>query len=271
MRRRGALLGIVVAFVLALSACGSGGGGDAAVSIKTLQAAVSNTQAEPSSRFVMDLAVDADGQSTSIHGEGVVAGDSKTAQITMTIPSAGTLEERIVDGTVYMNFGDLLGGTKLGPEQWVKIGLDDLQQRSGGALGNLADQAGSNGPQQGLEYLQGLSGDVQKVGDDTVAGAHATHYQASIDYAKVAEKLPDSSAKARDQLTKLGTVPADVWINDDDRVVKMQFAIDGSAFGADGGKIEMTMEITDFGVPVDVQAPPADQTVDFSALGAQQA
>ena len=121
----------------------------------------------------------------------------------------------------------------------------------------------------GLEYLQGLSGDVQKVGDDTVAGEHATHYRASIDYAKVAEKLPDTSAKARDELTKLGTVPADVWINDDDRVVKMQMAIDGGAFGGDGGKIEMTMEITDFGVPVDVQAPPEDETVDLSSLGGQ--
>ncbi len=66
-------------------------------------------------------------------------------------------------------------------------------------------------------------------------------------------------------------MPADVWINDDDRVVKMQFAIDGSAFGSDGGAIQMTMEITDFGVPVDVQAPPEDQTVDFSSLGALSA
>lgn len=273
MKRRGALAGVVVALAVTAAACGGGGGGDASgasVSIKTLQAAVSNSQAEPSSKFVMDLAVDAVGKSTTIHGEGVVAGDGKNGQITMTVPPAGTFEERIVDGTVYMNFGDLLG-TQLGGKQWVKIGLDDLQQQAGGALGGLADQAGSNGPQQGLEYLQGLSGDVQKIGDDTVAGAHATHYRASIDYAKVAADLPDSSAKVRDQLGKLGTVPADVWINDDDRVVKMQFAIDGSAFGAgsgaDGGTIEMTMEITDFGVPVDVQAPPADQTVDFSSLG----
>ena len=29
----------------------------------------------------------------------------------------------------------------------------------------------------------------------------------------------------------------------------------------------MTMELTDFGVPVDVQAPPEDQTVDFATLG----
>ena len=30
------------------------------------------------------------------------------------------------------------------------------------------------------------------------------------------------------------------------------------------------MEITDFGVPVDVQAPPADETVDFLTLLGQQ-
>jgi hypothetical protein len=189
----------------------------------------------------------------------------------MTVPSAGTIEERIVDGTVYMNFGDLLGpvlGKALDGKQWVKIGLDDLAAQSGGALDGLAEQAGQNGPQQGLEYLEGLSGDVEKIGDDTVAGQHATHYRASIDYAKVAANLPDSAASTRDELAKLGTVPADVWIDDHDRVVKMHFAIDGGAFGAesDRGKVEMTMEITEFGVPVDVQAPPEDQTVDFSSL-----
>jgi LppX_LprAFG lipoprotein len=271
VQRRLGFEGIVVALAITAAACGSGGGGgDAAVSIKTLQAAVSNSQAESSSRFVMDLAVDARGQSTTIHADGVVAGDGKNGQITMTVPSAGTLEERIVDGTVYMNFGALLGTNETGGKQWVKVGLDDLPQ-SAGSVSSLADQAGSNGPQQGLEYLRGLSGDVQKIGDDTVGGAPATHYRASIDYAKAAAKLPATSAKVRDALAKLGTVPADVWINDDDRVVKMQFAIDGSAFGADGGKIQMTMEISDFGVPVDVQAPPADQTIDFAQLGAKPA
>jgi hypothetical protein len=217
----------------------------------------------------MDLAVDADSKSTTIHGEGVVDGDGKNGQITLTVPSAGTIDERIVDGTVYIDFGSLLG-TDLGGKQWVKIGVDDLKQQSGGALGGLADEAGSTGPTQGLEYLQGLSGDVQKVGDDTVAGEHATHYRAAIDYTKVAAKLPEDS-KARDQLSKLGTVPADVWINDHDQVVKMQFAIDGTAFGAAGGKVDLTVEITDFGVPVDVQAPPADQTIDFSSLGSLSA
>ena len=105
-----------------------------------------------------------------------------------------------------------------------------------------------------------------KVGDDTVAGQHATHYRASIDYAKVAAKLPDSAASQREELSKLGKVPADVWINDDDRVVKMHLVIDAGSLGASAGTAELTMEITDFGVPVDVQAPPADQTTDLSSL-----
>jgi len=148
----------------------------------------------------------------------------------------------------------------------VRVSLDELQQRSGADFGGLADQAQSSGPQQGLEYLQGLSGDVVKVGDDTVAGQHATHYRASIDYAKVADKLPASAAAQRDTLAKLGKVPADVWINDDDRVVKMHFVVDAGALGSSAGTAELTMEITDFGVPVDVQAPPADQTTDLSSL-----
>jgi hypothetical protein len=267
MKRRGALAGVILAFAVAVAACGGGGGSGASpkVSIKTLQAAVSNTQAQQSSRFPMDMGIDASGKSVSLHADGVASGDGKAAQITMTIPSLGTLEERIVDGTIYVNFGDGPLASKLGNTPWISISLDELGQKTGTDLGALADQAQSSGPQQGLEYLQGLSGDVEKIGDDTVAGEHATHYRAQIDYAKVAEKLPEGAT--RDKLAGLGVVPADVWIDDSDRDVKMQFAIDGSSFGEAGAKVQMTVEMTDFGVPVDVQAPPADQVTDFSTLG----
>ncbi|HEU5306356.1 MAG TPA: LppX_LprAFG lipoprotein [Acidimicrobiia bacterium] len=265
MKRRGALAGVVLAFAVAVAACGGGGGSDATVSIKTLQAAVSNTQAAPSSRFTMDMGIDASGKSVSLHAEGVSSADGKVAQITMTLPSLGTMEERVVDGTVYVNFGDMPFASKLGGKPWIAINLDALGQKTGTDFGALADQAQSSGPQQGLEYLQGLSGDVEKVGDDTVAGEHATHYRAQIDDAKVAQKLPEGAT--RDRVATLGVVPADVWIDDGDRVVKMQFAVDGSSFGESGARLQMTMEITDFGVPVDVQAPPPDQVTDFSTLG----
>jgi hypothetical protein len=48
--------------------------------------------------------------------------------------------------------------------------------------------------------------------------------------------------------------------------VKMHLMVDAGSLGASAGTAELTMEITDFGVPVDVQAPPADQTTDLSSL-----
>ena len=54
------------------------------------------------------------------------------------------------------------------------------------------------------------------------------------------------------------STPIDVWIDDHDRVVKVQ------STGSDGRGL--TFEVTAFGVPVSVQAPPADQVTEFSGL-----
>ena len=273
MRRRLMFTGTVVALAIAAAACGGGSGSEGAVSIKTLQAAVSNTQATESSRFTMTIGTEVGGESIDLEATGMASGDGKALQMTLTLPMVGSLEERLVDGTIYMNFGELAAVASELPEgkQWVSVSLDDLQSRTGTDFSQLLDQAENSGPTQGLQYLQGLSGDVEKIGDDTVGGEHASHYRASIDYAKVAAKLPSTSADLAGKLAKLGTVPADVWIDDQDRIVKMHFTIDGSALGEGAGTADFTMEITGFGVPVDVQAPPADETVDLLTLQGQPA
>jgi hypothetical protein len=267
MKRRGALVGFVIALTLGAAACGGGDTGQAAVSIETLQAAASNSQAAESSRFTMDMTVDVEGEAVTITVDGVMAGDGKTGELDISLPIVGSIEERIVDGVIYMNLGSFPGApAELDGKQWVRLDPEQLKEQNG-MFGDLADQAESNSPKQGLEYLQGLSGDVENLGEETVGGQPATHYRASIDYTKVLEKLPNATDEMRDAFAKLGTVPADVWIDGQDRVVKMHLTIDGSAFGAGAGTAEMTMELSDFGAPVDVQAPPEDQTVDFSSLG----
>ncbi|HLM16400.1 MAG TPA: LppX_LprAFG lipoprotein [Acidimicrobiia bacterium] len=267
MKRQGLLVCVVATFAIAVAACGGGGTGDAAVSIETLQAAASNSQAAESSRYTMDMTVDVAGEPVTITVDGVMAGDGKTGELKVSMPIVGELEERIVDGVIYMNLGSFPGApAELDGKEWVKLDLEQLKQQDG-VFGDLANQAESNSPKQGLEYLQGLSGDVQDLGQEDVGGRPATHYRATIDYAKVLDELPDASAQTRDALGKLGTVPADVWIDDRDRVVKMHLTIDGGALGLGAGTAELAMELSDFGVPVDVQAPPEDQTVDFSSLG----
>jgi hypothetical protein len=269
MKRRGALAAVVIAVAMAAAACG-GGSGDgasgASVSIKTLQAAASNSQAAESSRFTMDMSVDVMGQPTTITASGLIAADGKNGELKVEMPIVGSLEERIVDGVIYMNLGSFPGASgELGGKQWVK--LDPSQLQDNPMFGDLAGQAESNSPKTGLEYLKGLSGDVQDLGQDDVDGQPATHYRASIDYSKLLDQLPNATQEQRDALAKLGTVPADVWIDGQDRVVKMHMTMDAGSFGAGAGTADITMQLGDFGVPVDVQAPPADQTADFSELG----
>jgi hypothetical protein len=268
MKRGATVVGMVIALAVTVAACGGGGGGgDAAVSIKTLQAAVRNTEAAPSSRFVMD--VEFHGGSAaglSLHGEGVASDDGKQLQAKVTMTPLGSFEERLVGDSIYVNFGDIpkIADELPAGKPWLQLSFADLQSATGVDLQQLVDQAKNSGPSQGLANLQGLSGDVEKVGDDTIDGRHATHYRASIDYAKVAEKASGYSPEIAEKLQQLGTVPADVWIDDDDHVVKMHYTIAAGAISGGSGSADFTLQMGDIGEPVTVDAPPADQTIGFT-------
>ena len=271
MRGRLSFAGLVVAVAIAAAACGSGSG-NAAVSIKTLRAAASNAQAAGSTSFDVTMQISAKGRQVDMHGTGVMTSDGKEGTLTLSVGDLGSLEERVTADGFYMDFGGIsrLASELPDGKRWVFFSYEAMREAAGADLRSLVDQSQSSNPNQGLEYLQATSGDVTKVGDDTVGGAHATHYRTTIDYAQFAEeKLGSAKPEIRRRIADLGKVPADVWIDDSDRVVKTQFAIDASAFGATSGSAEMTMEITGFGVPVDVQAPPADETVDVFSLQGQ--
>ena len=231
---------------LALAGCGGSGPGTDAVSIKTLQLASENTQNAQSARFRLDV-TDESGRSV-VQASGVSAADEKNGQVTMQLPSGGSTEMRIVDGTAYLDVSNLpLGSLNPSGKRWVALDLSELD-------GSLPLGAGGmTTPTDALGVLKGLSGDVQNVGDDTVAGQPATHYRATIDLSKVAAVLPGSSVG--------GSVPVDVWIDGSDRVVKLQ-----TTLGTSGHDDTLTMEIVEFGVPVDVQAPPAGDVANLSDL-----
>jgi hypothetical protein len=273
MKRRGALAAAVIALAMAVSACGSGGS-NAVVSIKTLRAAADNTQAASSYHFTMTMAISATGETAQINASGAQAADGKQMQATMDFDGLGSFEMRLVDNTFYVDMGDLAGASSKLPEgkHWLQISFDELKNKTGVDYQQLLDQSQQSSPTQGLQYLQGLSGDVTTIGDETINGEHTVHYRASIDYSKLGDKLDSLNESVRDRLEDLGPVPVDVWINDQDQAVKVHFALDTSAMGLPGGgSVEMTMEMTDFGAPLDVQPPPADETVDIASLTSQEA
>lgn len=261
-----ALVALVGALTLVAAACGSGGSGPATISIGTLRAAAANSQAADTQTFEMKMAVSAEGQDVTIDASGVMASDGKTGRLKMDMGGLGTIEAIVTPEGYYYDMGSLLGSKMPEGKRWVFISFDEMAEQSGQDLSALRDQS-SQDSTKALEYLQSTTGDVEKVGDDTVNGQPATHYVTKLDYAKVAEeKMPNATESQRAKVAKLGVVPLDVWINDQDRVVKMHFDMDGSSLGADGGKVTTTMEITGFGEPLDVTPPPADEVISLSEL-----
>jgi hypothetical protein len=64
------------------------------------------------------------------------------------------------------------------------------------------------------------------------------------------------------------TIPADVWVDSDGLARRIQLKLDlGTMAGTGGGSdlpvMTISIDLYDFGVPVHVEAPPADQVTEF--------
>jgi hypothetical protein len=203
----------------------------------------------------------------------------------------GGLVERTVDNVIYVEFPPSLEGTFGLPAgaRWLAMPLPD----AGSTAPSLFPGLGPSDPTQLLAYLEAVSSDVTTVGPDTVRGVETTHYHALLDLQKALDrgvdqnKVPASLRKSLKQILSTiagpgSTIPVDLWIDSDGRVRRVTEHLDFSALGAalggpsgatgssgsDGSSVMTTsMDFYDFGVPVNVQAPPADQVTKFPSLG----
>jgi hypothetical protein len=241
MRRRLIVFAVpLLSVAVALAGCGGsgGGGGTNAVSVKTMQLAADNTAQAESMSFTVDTSGGLGGKQFMGHAIGVTSGDGKFSRITFTSGELAESEVRTVDGVVYLKLGgDFFGSIAPAGKSWARL---DFGGSSESPFGNTEPST----PKSGLDLLKDLTGGVETIGDDTVAGRHATHYRGSIDSAKI----PGGD-----------DTPVDVWIDDADRVVKMHLSM--GSFGA-----ELAWEVTEFGVPVEVPAPPPDEVMTLSDL-----
>src|SRR3954462_7517923 len=129
----------------------------------------------------------------------------------------------------------------------------------------LQSLSGGGDPTQFLTYLA-KAGNVRKVGSEGVNGTPTTHYHATIDFEKLAGSADKAATSVRqlEQLSGLKQLPTDIWIDAAQRVRRQTGAIDVKQ--PLPIKSSLQIDYKRFGVPVDVQAPPADETVDYSAV-----
>ena len=275
-------LALAVGLTLVFAACGHKANPKAAV-----LAASTKTVGGHTAHMAIDIKVRAKtGSPQEITGDGVFDFTKKSGLLQLKLPqfsgmNLGSIEVRVLDSIVYEKLPPQLASAA-GQKGWVKIDPAALAKEAGFDLSSLT-QTGSSDPTQFLDLLKSISSDVTEVGNEKVTGADTTHYRATIDFAKAVQ---DNTTLDADTKTKLSsfynklTAPADVWIDSDGRLRKMTYTLDtskldASALGSNAraqaamqqiAGIDFTLELSDFGVAVNVTAPPADQTTDLSTL-----
>jgi hypothetical protein len=180
----------------------------------------------------------------------------------------GTLEV-VGDGSAFYMRAPMF--SMMGVDGWISMTPEDL----GTSEEALGLGAGAYDFTQTLESLRGVDGEPEVVGQDEVRGVETTHYRASIDLAQALEDVP---ADDRDELEaafeQLGgdedlsevEMPVDVWIDADDLPRRMRMDM-GSLFAAAGlgeGSMTMTMDLFDYGEPVDIEVPSPDEVTPLS-------
>lgn len=191
-----------------------------------------------------------------LSGEGAFdfAGESTAMAMTMTTPADGTMEMRLVDQVAYIK-----GGEELEPgKPWLKLDLAGDNPMAE-ALGGVLEQLEQTDPRRSLRDIISI-GELTGSGPDVIDGAPVTRYEIAVDVAKFAEQRgasPDEIAEIAKLPTKTITYTAFLDADDLPRRLVIEMPRPGSA------TMSITVDYTDWGKPVTVEAPPAAEVAEL--------
>jgi hypothetical protein len=199
-------------------------------------------------------------------------------QMDTTIKPAGmpfrvTEHTLVIGSTLYIKMENppeasaLPDGVPAVPEDhhkaWAKLELPkELAGQAGIGLGlGLEPDAGAD-PTQTLAYLKAAASKVELIGSEQLRGTLTTRYAVTLDAAKVAAQAPEELQGLAEESGLAFPKPADVWIDQQGRLRKIHYTLTMNAPGEATPTpitLESTLELYDFGVPVHVAPPPANQ------------
>lgn len=173
----------------------------------------------------------------STDAQGVYDIDNGNSRFTVGVGER-SLEVRTVDGTLYMK----MPATE-GEERWLASPVP-----SGDAERGMLQ----TDPTTYLDLFEAVASDIAEVGRERVRGVSTTHYRFEVDPTKLESPASPFGGDAL-SAAGIGTLPLDVWVDDDDLPRRIRMAL-----GTSGSDIKVDIEMFDYGEPVDVEAPPED-------------
>jgi LppX/LprAFG-like lipoprotein len=240
---------VLLCSVVLLAACG----GDA-VSLDPVAEAAATTSKTGSEHVRFTGTSEGGGQVIRITGSGDFQNDPQLGRMTLEFgagATTGTIREVMHGWRIYMT-SPLFAGQLPQGSKWLTVDLAQAGRSAGIDFSQFASQT----PGQTLRQLR-ASGQVKKVGTETVDGVETTEYTSVLDPAKIPQ-----SAKVQ-RLANAKYEPVHVWVDGEGRVRRIR-----TAFTALGSANEMTMTFSEFGKDVHVSLPPAAETYDATGQAA---
>lgn len=265
MSKKAAFLSVASIAVLAVSACGAQPVTDAAAGGGTGVLAQLASDAAGSLQRSVETTGKADSVTVTMTGtsegeqvdmRGVIAfGDSPKVQMTVADPAQGELTVLMIGTAFYVSIPEAEQASMEG-KKWFKMDLASLGQGSD----ELAQQLDDMDPVKGVQTL--LEGDeVTVVGEESINGVQTVHYTSTVAVESYLGQLePELREGVQQQLAEAGVteVKTDVWIDEQYQPRRVRLVM--------GTTSDMTIDYTDYGKPVSIEAPPADETLDFAEM-----
>ena len=277
------------AALFALTGCASSGsGGPSAAStgnkatpLSLIKAAYTSTTAAKSARIATSITVNnaSGAKNLGVAMTGVEDFEHHRSDTTTSWDSMGTIEQRQIGPDIYIKMTGAMAAAQRQlnankPWSHTRIVNDPIPA----ALSSIMGGANAD-PTALVKLLTSVTSSVTAVGSDDVRGQHSTHYRMTFDEAKI-RKLDAQMGDCPDDEPTAGTdsnTPLDVWLDGQGRLTRMWISITQDASSAESGGATsvtplrdaeasgaFTVEFYDYGAPVSIEAPPADQTKTIS-------
>ena len=223
----------------------------------------------------LEMSIAASGEDLSFSGESDVDNVHKQIDMTMDMGMLGGEMQILMDGgVIYMRspvFEDV--GT-----EWVSMDPSKMDPAAAAQFGGFG--MGTTDPSAYVGLFAGVF-DVKASGEQELDGVSTTHYVGTIDLAKVLEGFSDVVGEDVDAATKkqlemaveqfslLGIdkkIPFEIWIDEDGLPRRQRITMDFGDLvpGTEEASMEMTVDFSSFGEPVDIEIPRRSEVTDVT-------
>lgn len=168
-------------------------------------------------------------------------------------------EQRLIGQNMYVKMPAAAdGGGVQTAKPWVRMSLDDIGKQPGLGLEKLLQESREMDPVQNTLLLT-ASKDVKKAGEETVDGVETTRYTGTYPMEDAIAKLPAELQDAHRKSTGEAGVKEmrfDLWVDGDQLPRQLVMKADRN-----GGSMELTIKYRDYGEPVEITEPPANEVM----------